>query len=870
MPTYMSSQPVAGRAVLWTALYLAAALIGRATRPEDSPVALVWPAAGVAVLWILLTPARHRWLSGVLLVLSATGVNLATGAPAAAAVALGSANVVHGFVAVWILEKARLGGVRRGQAHLYEVRDLFRLAAASVGGAAASAPFGAVVWVLMGQAVPVWAAIGAWLLRYSAITVAIVAVPLAWRSHRLAVAKDRATRVEAILGIAVTALIYVAVFSDSPGNPHAFLVLPITVWIGVRLGPFVTAIHGLVATAVCVAATQASLGPFGGIADPLQRSVLVQAFIGVAGVVGLALSLAVEDRQRAVRSAAEDRRRLQVLLDSSLLGQALIRVDGAERGRITYANPALRDWSGQDGEPLGRSWLAFVAPQDQRAAEHALDSLETEGQWHGELRHCMGENLRSCEISLIHLPHDVGDGDGKHAYLQLLDVTNQREFAALLTHQAMHDGLTGLPNRTLLRDRLDHALASARRTGNGVALVFLDVDHFKTINDSLGHAAGDDVIIELAHRLQQTVRPGDTVARLGGDEFVVCCVNLTDASQITGIAARLMQAVSQPFDVHGHQVHISVSAGVATSDVDTDADADAASLLRESDMAMYEAKARGRGRVEFFQRELQARAQRQLQVSGEIRNALERNELVLHYQPLMSLETGDIVALEALVRWQHPERGLLMPGEWLDVAERGDLLVDVGAWVLEEAVHETAKLPGANGVRINVNICAAQLHRSATLVDMVQRVLHQSGLSPERLALEITETELLTVQDGLLRDLLTLQDMGVMLSVDDFGTGYSSLSRLTTLPVEELKIDRSFVLNMPHDPRSRAVVQGVLAMATAMGLNVVAEGVETSDIAIDLRDWGCPMAQGFLWSPAVPADDLPTLLASLDGLRATR
>jgi diguanylate cyclase (GGDEF)-like protein len=868
MPTYMSSQPVAGRAALWTALYLAAALIGRATRPEDSPVALVWPAAGIAVLWILLTPARNRWLAGVLLVASATGVNLLTGAPLDAAVALGSANVVHGFVAVWILEKALLRGVRRGQARLHEVRDLFRLAAASVGGAAASAPFGVVVWVLMGQAVPVWAAIGAWLLRYSAITVAILAVPLAWRSHRLAAAHDRASRTEAVIGIAITALIYLAVFSAAPGSPHAFLVLPITVWIGVRLGPFVTAIHGLVATTVCVAATQASLGPFGAIIDPLERSVLVQAFIGVAGIVGLALSLAVEDRQRAIRSAAEGRQRLQVLLDSSLLGQALIRVDGRERGRITYANPALLEWSAQDGTPLGRSWLAFVAAQDQRAAEHALNSLETDGQWHGELRHCMGESVRWCEVSLIHLPHDVGDGDGKHAYLQLLDVTSQREFAALLTHQAMHDGLTGLPNRTLLRDRLDHALASAQRSGDGVALVFLDVDHFKTINDSLGHAAGDDVIIELARRLQKTVRPGDTVARLGGDEFVVCCVNLTDQSQITGIAARLMEAVSQPFDVHGHEVHISISAGVATSDAD--ADADAASLLRESDMAMYEAKAQGRGRVEFFQRELQARAQRQMQVSGEIRQALEKRELVLHYQPLISLETGDIVALEALVRWQHPERGLLMPGEWLDVAERGDLLVDVGAWVLEEAVHEAAVLPGADGVRVNVNICAAQLHRSSTLVEMVRRALEQSGLAPDRLALEITETELLTVQDGLLRDLLTLQDMGVMLSVDDFGTGYSSLSRLTTLPVEELKIDRSFVLNMPHDPRSRAVVQGVLAMATAMGLNVVAEGVETRDIAIDLRDWGCPMAQGYLWSPAVPADDLPNLLSSIDGLPAHR
>jgi diguanylate cyclase (GGDEF)-like protein len=850
-----------GGVVLWPTLYVIAAVIGRATRPEDSPIALVWPAAGVAVLWLLYTPVRYRLLAVAALAVLSTTINLVTGAPTPGALALGAANVVHAAVAVAILEWTPRD-VARKVPRLRAIGDLYRLGLAALAGGVASAPFGVLVWVILGQDVRVASALGAWVLRYAVISAVVIAVALAWRQkHSVA---DFAAHAPRTLEVAVATIVgvasYSAVFLSTPGRPFDFLAVPVAVWVGVRLGPLLTAVHGLLVTALCVAATQAGRGPFGGIANPVERSVLVQSFVAVVAVVGLALSMTVQDRRRALESAAAGRRRLGHVLDSALLGQAVVSLSDNDSGRIVYANPALRDLTHTD--PVGDCWLDFVARQDRSMAEGALASLQRgEAEWHGLIRHESAEGPRWHEVSLAMLPQaENGDSPPPEAYLQLLDVTEKREFADLLSHQALHDDLTGLPKRALLRDRLDHALASSQRNGLGVALVFIDIDHFKTVNDSLGHETGDIVIVELGRRLQAAVRPGDTVARIGGDEFVVCCVNLTDEDQASVIANRLVRAVSSPVVLPGREINVSVSAGVALADGFSDPDA----LLRDSDMAMYEAKNRGRGRVEFFQQELHERAQRRLELSGQVRDALRSSDLVLHYQPLVELGTSRIVALEALVRWQHPQRGLLMPGEWLDVAEGTDLMVQLGTWALRTAVTDFAWMQNGHDLRVHVNISASQL-REPGLIETVTSAVESAGINPKRLVLEITETQLLTVHEDVLRDLQGLRNLGVILSVDDFGTGYSSLSRLTTLPVEELKIDKSFVLSMDSDPRSRAVVQAVIGMASAMELDVVAEGVERPAIAEDLTDLGCKVAQGFLWSPAVPREEIEPMLA---GMRA--
>jgi diguanylate cyclase (GGDEF)-like protein len=844
---------VVSRQIFWAGLYVAAALAGRITRPEDSPIALVWPAAGVAVLWVLLSRGNARVVAALGLLAMSSLVNLWTGAPLTSALLLGAANLTHAVVAVVVLERVTPGH----QPCLSEVSDLYRLGLAALSGGIASTPFGLIVWAMSDADVPLSVAAGAWILRYSAITAVIVAVPLAWRSgrERFVVSRGRATEAIAVTLVAVVA--YPMVFFARELS-FAFLVMPIAVWVGVRMGAFYASLHGLLAIVICVTATHLGLGPFGQINNQLERSIIVQAFIAITGLIGLALALTVQDRRRALDNAASGRRELQHVLNSALLGQAVVLIDGEMAGRIHYANPELRRWAGLPDPLPHASWVDLVAEEDIEVARSAMAHL-TNGsdEWHGELRMLPGRGTRWCEVSLARLPESAAEGQGRRAYLQILDVTTRRELADRLAHQAMHDELTGLPNRALLRDRLEHALAASSRTQRDVALIFIDIDRFKTINDSLGHEVGDDIIGTVGRRLLDAVRPGDTVARLGGDEFVACCIDLYGPQQAASIADRLVRRVSRPTMIDGNLVQISVSAGVALADPDSDPD----ELLRNSDMAMYEAKNRGRGRVEFFQQELHDRATRQLELTGQLRDALRRDEFVLHYQPLIDLNSGRVVALEALVRWQHPDRGLMLPGEWLDVAEAHGLIIDIGREILVRAIREAATMTMGTDIRLHVNVSASQL-REPGMADQVEKVLHAHAFDPSRLVLELTETQLLSVQVEVLDELNRLRALGVVLSVDDFGTGFSSLSQLTTLPIGELKIDRSFVTHMASDTRSQAVVQGVLGMASAMDLHVVAEGVEDAATEQALRAWGCDVAQGFLWSPAVPPHAVRALVGS--------
>jgi diguanylate cyclase (GGDEF)-like protein len=444
------------------------------------------------------------------------------------------------------------------------------------------------------------------------------------------------------------------------------------------------------------------------------------------------------------------------------------------------------------------------------------------------------------------------------AVVQLLDVTHQQQLQARLTHMAMHDQLTGLPNRNLLQDRVDHALSAATRSGALVALLFFDIDDFKTVNDSLGHPAGDRVLKALAERISAAVRPDDTVARIGGDEFVVCCAAVDSREHAFEIAQRVKVAAAEPIELEDRTIRVSVSGGITLSTPDSSV----TDLLRESDSAMYEAKRAGGSHVTLFASALQRRAQRHLDVEHELRLAVERDQLVMHYQPIIDLVTESPVALEALIRWQHPERGLLLPGAWLDVAESSGLMHDIGAWALAETSRFGAVLADelSAPLTLHVNVSARQL-LEPDFAAVVKDVLRHSGMAATRLVVELTETHLMSIGGKLVSELHELQLCGVRLAADDFGTGYSSLTQLTVLPIDELKIDKSFVLAMGQDTRALAVVHGILGMATAMGLDVVAEGVETRAAAETLRDLGCPHAQGFLWGAAGPPAEV------LSGLR---
>jgi len=447
--------------------------------------------------------------------------------------------------------------------------------------------------------------------------------------------------------------------------------------------------------------------------------------------------------------------------------------------------------------------------------------------------------------------------------------TNERKLLEeRLAHLAFHDPLTGLANRALLADRMAHALAGVRRGGEPLALLLLDLDNFKNANDSLGHPAGDQVLVEVARRIGSCVRETDTAARLGGDEFAVLLEDMETEGRATEIAGRLSLLLREPFAVSGKELFLGASIGIA---VGRGSGASVGDLFRNADVAMYAAKQRGKDRFVAFEADMRAEALDRVELEADLHHALERNELRVHFQPVVRLQNGFITGAEALLRWQHPRRGWLAPGAFLALAEDTDLIVAMGTWVLEEACRQAQRWPArrADGraFRVSVNLSGRQLRRPS-LVQETREVLERTGLAPERLILEVTENMPLLETPAMASRLRDLKALGVSLAIDDFGTGYSSLSYLQLLPMDILKIDRSFVLAMGNGSRASPLLRGIVDLGRAMQLQTTAEGVETPIQAAALRDFGCEDAQGFLYSKAIEAEDFLALLQTRDRLPA--
>ncbi len=446
------------------------------------------------------------------------------------------------------------------------------------------------------------------------------------------------------------------------------------------------------------------------------------------------------------------------------------------------------------------------------------------------------------------------------------DETQRKHAADALVHRASHDALTGLPNRALFLDRLDHALHRSRRSHRTLAVMFLDLDDFKLVNDTRGHDVGDLLLVALTPRLRAALRPGDTIARFGGDEFVVLCEELADPDDAQLIAQRIADACRGAVKIGDGEHVVTVSVGVVV--VSESEEATPSRVLRDADAAMYRAKDSGKGQIEIFDEGMRVRLMERVAIEGALRAALKRDELRLVYQPVMALGQGRIVALEALLRWQHPLRGLLQPEHFIPVAETSGLIVEMGEWVLKQACRQAAiwrdsALPQAPPVRVSVNVSPRQLARGDLAVT-VSRVLHETGLEPGLLELELTEQMLSDDIDKGLESLTELKALGVRLVLDDFGTGYSSLSYLRRLTIDALKIDRSFVADLGRGAADGAIVGAVLSMADALGLGVTAEGVETQAQLARLRQQGCEYAQGFLFCHPSSAEDVTELLGAAD------
>jgi diguanylate cyclase (GGDEF)-like protein/PAS domain S-box-containing protein len=453
--------------------------------------------------------------------------------------------------------------------------------------------------------------------------------------------------------------------------------------------------------------------------------------------------------------------------------------------------------------------------------------------------------------------------DGEHGRLLSLavtDVTERKLAAEALAHRASHDPLTGLPNRTLFLDRLEHALRRASRSNRSLAVMFLDLDDFKLVNDTRGHEIGDVLLVALTPKLTAALRPGDTIARFGGDEFVVLCEDLADGADAIRIARRIAAACSGPVVIDDYQHSVTISAGVVL--VEDPASATPSSVLRDADAAMYRAKESGKGRIELFDERMRAQLVRRTAIESSLRRAIDRQEFTLHYQPVVSVEDGQIVSVEALLRWQHPHRGLVEPGCFMHVAESSGLIVQIGEWAISEACRQAAEWSRTNPVGVSVSVSPRQVSRS-DLAGAVARALHTSGLDPGLLELEITEQMLFEVPDSSRATLRELKALGARLVLDDFGTGPSSFASIKHLTIDALKVDRSFVegLGRGGGGKDGAIISAMLNMASALGVVTTAEGVETREQLSLLRAAGCQLAQGYLFSEPVPAAAVPSLLS---------
>jgi diguanylate cyclase (GGDEF)-like protein/PAS domain S-box-containing protein len=556
----------------------------------------------------------------------------------------------------------------------------------------------------------------------------------------------------------------------------------------------------------------------------------------------------ITDRQHAEAELREAKERFRSAFDHAPIGMALI----APGGHCFQANRAFAQMLGRAEDALaGVAIGALTDPADradvvatmQRAIAGAGASYRLEQRF----LHADGR-----PVWVTHSGSVVRGSTGEPLYFvcQIEDVTERRARGELIAHQAIHDPLTGLPNRLLFVDRLRRALAESDAERR-VAVLFLDLDHFKVVNDGLGHTSGDRLLVTLADRLRAAIRPNDTVARFGGDEFTVLCTSVPNENVAQELAQRLTDAVSKPITLADGEVFVTASVGIALSGGELETPE---TLLRNADAAMYRAKEHGRARAEVFESDAHDRAVRHLRTGNELHRALERGELRLHYQPIMNLETGNVSGFEALLRWEHPQRGLVGPDDFVGLAEETGLVVPIGSWALEEACRQAAMWHTAGSdLSISVNLSPRQLAEPG-LPDDVARVLHATGINPESLWLEITENTLMRDAETAVRTLGSLRALGVRLAVDDFGTGYSSMSYLKRFPVQALKVDRTFVDGLGREPEDTVICTAVVSLAHALGLRAVAEGVETPEQLAELRTLGCELAQGFLFGKPAPAE----------------
>jgi len=577
---------------------------------------------------------------------------------------------------------------------------------------------------------------------------------------------------------------------------------------------------------------------------------------------GFMIDISAQKEAELALRASEEQTRL--IIESA--SQAYIAIDA--QGRIIDWNAqaeATFGWSRKEalGEPL-EECIIPVAQRDAHRAGMARYLASGEGRLIGKRSEVTALHRDGHEFLAEMTIWPVGSGEEVHFSALVHDITLRKELEMQLQHQAFHDSLTGLANRALFRDRVAHSLARQARSHGAVSVLFSDLDDFKTVNDSLGHEAGDQLLVAVAERLRAVMRPEDTTARFGGDEFAIL-LEETDQEGTRRAAERILDALRSPFEFHGRQVVMRASIGAAfTSDARTEPD----DLLRQADLAMYTAKTSGKGRFAFYAPHMHEAAVTRMELKGDLEQAIANQDFELYYQPIVDLRSGNVTGVEALVRWRHAERGVVLPSEFIPIAEETGLVVPLGRWVIGEACRQLGAWTAdgrLNGPRLErlsmwVNLSSRQL-QEPEFVQTIADAVESSGIRPERLTLEITESGLMADLDESTATLHRLRALGARLAIDDFGTGYSSLSYLERLPVEVLKIDRSFTEAIGHGRDVPVLVRSIVKLGQTLHMEVLAEGIETAEQLTRLRAIDCRLGQGFHFSPALPGNEVIELLA---------
>jgi diguanylate cyclase (GGDEF)-like protein/PAS domain S-box-containing protein len=559
--------------------------------------------------------------------------------------------------------------------------------------------------------------------------------------------------------------------------------------------------------------------------------------------------------RRLIRKAEEERAQLVEMLEATSDYVAITD----PHGRILYLNAAWRRLAGAHEADLSDQRLVDFHPERLRDMflEQALPASLREGLWQGETA-ALAADGTEVPVSEVIITHRNADGEVRFRSTIARDIRERKAYEARIQYLANYDPLTALPNRSLLADRAAQAMAQARRKGRHCAVIVLNIDRFKLVNEGIGQAAGDALLQLAAQRLQQMLPPGDTAARLGADSFALLATDLSGTEGASVAAARVQGIAVLPFEVDGREVHFTVSVGVATFERDG---AEFDVLLRNAEAAMQRVKQSGGDGLQFYAAAMTSEATERIELGNDLRRAIDRGEIELHYQPQVEIADGRIFGLEALMRWRHPARGWVPPGKFIALAEQSDLINVLGEWALSEACRQLAAWDrqSAGGQRVAVNVSARQF-RSEGFVEAVAAALRRHSVAPQRLELELTESLLIDDREAAIATLDRLKALGVQIAVDDFGTGYSSLSYLSGLPVDCLKIDRSFVVQTTKGGRDATIAQAIISLGHGLGLRVLAEGVETVEQLEFMRAHGCDECQGYLFARPQPAAALAQAL----------